>query len=468
MAIERKVSVRVEFGEGSSTLSTGLRRYKSEIQDLSRLTSAWQRDLEKVPNLPVGPWLKAQEALKEQMLRSPFDQGPRLKGEMSRLFDEFEKFSPGEGDPLFKKLEPKMNLAGLSTVPPELTGAFAGQKKAADEFRQSIDQLENSLRKQIATAGMSANAARLWEIEQQGLKQGMKRDQIDRLKELQEAADAAADIAQHRREKGLFSGKRIFAGAGFGALGLMTSAIGGPLQQGVGGAMTGAGVMTSLGGEFAGGPAGAVVGSLIGGFFGVVGNAIEKILPTADQFNSRMHTVAESLRRVEEVGARMARGEAPGAAEIGLLPGPLLARVRATGEFGAPGTEASRVEALRRERDSLASSGPRDLPPGLVSWSAMGREAMDTERLSIERLHRERLRILDEGIRRGGIEGLTRPEIPMARGSGGVESIGMEITRAILERSGPEERAASTLDRIAEVLIPALGRMGPAAAPAMP
>lgn len=451
MAIERKVAVRVEFGTGADNLGSALSRYKSQVEDLSRVTSAWQRQMEKVPNLPVGPWLKAQEAIKEQAFRTPFGLGPRGNDD-ARLFQQFQDFARPSVDPLMEKLKPRMQMGALATSPPPLAGVFLEQKKAADSFRQSIDELERSLDKQLKTVGMSANAARIWEMKQEAARRGVSPERIKAVEALQVEADLAIEKEIHRKTKEFWSPKRIFAGGGFAMLGLAAQGAGGGiLGQAISGASTGAGVAVALGANT---PMGMMVGAAAGAatsMFATIKEGIESVFPSISQFNGRMRELGQSLEASDEVLSRMRRGESPGAAEIDVLSGATIARVRSAGVLGEPGTEEARLAVLRRDRERLAASSG-ELPFSPITWTERDRETWETASVAIRRAREAGLASMDAIIARGGAEGLTRPTVPMARGSGGVESIGIEMTRAILERSGPMERTAEAASGIHDII----------------
>lgn len=471
MTIERKVAVRVEFGTGAGNLGPALDRYKSQVQDLSRLTSAWQRQMQQVPVLPVGPWLKAQEALKEQALRSTFGRGPEVEKASSRLFREFEQWEKPKVDPMMDLLKPRMQMGALGTMPPGWTEQVAKEKKAADDFRLSIEQLERSLKKQRDTAGMTPNQMRIWELERDARKHGMKPEEVERLRGLQEAADFAIETDRNKKTKGFWSPKRIFAGGGFAMLGLAAQGAGGNWGQMLSGASTGAGVAVALG---ATSPGGMAAGAAIGGALtaiGLVKGTVESLIPTFDQFNAAMDKIGDSVRRSTDAMDRMERGEMPG---DDILGGATRARVATARAFG--GEEAA-LDEVRRERARLGAlgvegEGARVLDIFSVARSAFSapREEIVGEGLAASREHAARLRYLDEVLARGGAAGFTRPEIPMARGSGGIESIGIELSRAILEHGGPMERTATATEGMWEILRAgaAAGGVAGAPAPAMP
>lgn len=495
MSIDRRIGIRVDFS-ANGPMKGQMDQMKGGVDKLNESVNSLKGNLKITAPDFVGKWdersLKRMGTTLSDIYKQTnttafnFDEpllqskeivrtltdgfrmlGPELRAGLLPVAGELKGIGPGFG---FAQ-GPLKGLTGglpasMSAIEDKLAAGverMAAKSAPQIEAMHTFDQMRRSFDRTIATAGLSPNEARVFDVKGK-VSKSMFSELMAQAREADEAQAAALDKQAAMQRGGMFRGRRVFAGAGFGALTLAVGAIPGQAGQAispmVGQAMMGAGVGTMMAPNLKSAPMFTAVGSAIGIVFGMVKTGLEELFPTALEFNNKMRQIADGLKTVDDVAVSLSRGLELGEAAASVLPGATLAHIRATGVLGEPGTREARLAVATEERErilrdrALRGSGfAGGMAEGPATFGGFGTFSLGGERVMTDliRAFREEdvaLRVMTEAIRRGEFPGLIT-EAPMGTaGVGDTESITERLMAAATEHSPVVEAVGGVVDAL--------------------
>jgi hypothetical protein len=483
---DRRLSVRIDFASGG-TLKTDLDGYKGRVESLSRFTRAAQKDAEKLfeiqkklddlgsrPPQPVQQWLEGREA-SAPLLQARRSFMAKATGRFGGDMDESRQLAGGAAANPFDRLEQGVDAMisrtqRLTAAQREYNAELAKSRDAAthrfssfneisenlldqkmqgwmsrktppeaSEQATSFDAMRNQLQRRAKVAGHTPGEVAIMDLEGK-----LNPDQLRELGRLNAQAEEKEKLAAHaqaeKMRKGPFSGKRVFAGAGFGILSLASTELfssAPDIGKGVGFASAGAGIATALGApsHVVGVTAGAT--AAIGLVFGHLKESIEHLFPSAERLRTVLGEIGDSMVSTARVGYETRFGAGPGAAAFAMLPGDVKASiasaVEAGGGLGTGGGERGGLRAIRSSVEMLHGFGGEDLLSdeiGKAFLTAVHGAKAEAAFAAMSRF-RTGVGALEEAGRRGGIDDVTR-RVPEISGIGEVPSITDSIISGLM------------------------------------